>query len=410
MALLFVTLVKEHGLEYLFAATVLTGIIQFILGLLKVGRFLTFIPAAVMIGFVNALAILIFMAQLPQFVGANWLMYALVAATLAIIYLLPRLTKAVPSALVAIMIITVVTISMGWDVRTVKDLGQITQALPIFHLPSVPLNVETFMIILPYAVSLAFVGILESLLTASIIDEMTDTKSDKNREVRGQGIANFVTGFFGGMGGCAMIGQSVINVKSGGRGRLSTFVAGAFLLFLIIVLGDIVSNIPMAALVGVMIMVSIGTFDWQSVWHIRKMPLSDAVVMVVTVVIVVATHDLSKGVLAGVVLSALVFGWKSSRIHADAETVNDQKVYRIKGQLFFGTNDHFVDLFTPQQDQEHVVIDFTHAHVWDHSGVVGIAKVVNRYKSMGLHVEIVGLNQESQTLVNRIGLSGGGSQ
>lgn len=405
MALVLAQLVKDHGLEYMLAATILTGILQFILGLLKIGRFLTFIPASVMIGFVNALAILIFMAQLVQFEGATWVMYVLVAITLGIIYLLPRLTKAVPSPLVAIIIVTAITLYFGIDVRTVGDLGHITKALPAFHLPDIPLNLETLKIIFPYSLSLAFVGILESLLTASIVDDQTETKSDKNREVRGQGIANFITGFFGAMAGCAMIGQSVINVKSGGRGRLSTFVAGAFLLFLILVLADVVSRIPMAALVGVMFMVSIGTFDWQSLRELRKFPIADSFVMIVTVIIVVATDDLSKGVMAGVIISALVYGWKSSRIKANAQMVKGSKTYQVTGQLFFGTTTHFFELFDFQNDPDRVLIDFSNAHVWDHSGVVGISKVVHRYNTLGKHVELKGLNQESQALVNRVGIS-----
>lgn len=406
MALLMVTLVKEHGLDYLLAATVLTGIIQIGLGLLKIGRFITFIPHPVIIGFVNALAILIFMAQLPQFVGATWVMYAMVAGTLAIIYILPRFTKVIPSPLAAIIFMTTLAMYFGLDLRTVGDMGQITRELPLFHLPAVPLTFETLTIIFPYSFALALVGILESLLTATIVDEMTDTRSSKNREVKGQGIANIVTGFFGGMAGCAMIGQSVINVKSGGRGRLSTFVAGAFLLFLIMVLGDVVQQIPMGALVGVMIMVSIGTFDWQSIKNLRRVPVSDSLVMLVTVSIVVATHDLAKGVIAGVILSALIFGWRMARLKAtNFSDPNGAKVYTISGQLFFGTMTHFVDLFTFNEDPNHVIIDFRHSHVWDQSAVAAIAKVLTKYEQIDKHVSIVGLNEESKTLINRIGLS-----
>ncbi|MCS1352627.1 SulP family inorganic anion transporter [Mechercharimyces sp. CAU 1602] len=408
MALLMVTLVKEHGVEYLLAATVLTGIIQFILGLLKVGRFITFVPHSVIIGFVNALAILIFMAQLPHFVGASWVMYAMVAVTLLIIYLLPLITKAVPSPLIAIIVMTTVAITMKLDLKTVGDMGEITQALPFFKIPDIPFNLETLKIILPYSIPLALVGLLESLLTATIVDEETDTKSNKNQEVRGQGMANVVTGFFGGMAGCAMIGQSVINVKSGGRGRLSSFVAGAFLLFLILVMGDIVKQIPMAALVGVMIMVSIGTFDWGSVRSIARIPLTDAVVMVTTVAIVVVTHDLSKGVIAGVIMSALAFGWKVAKLHTAVSEEAGKKVYHVSGQLFFGTMSHFVDLFDYQADPEHVVIDFTTAHVWDQSAVEAIAKAQAKYEGRGKKVTIRGLNDESEALVRRIGLSTSG--
>ncbi|CAM5779863.1 SulP family inorganic anion transporter [Brevibacillus borstelensis] len=406
MALLMVTLVKDHGIEYLFAATVLTGVLQFIMGVFRIGRFITFVPHSVMIGFVNALAILIFMAQLPHFVGESWNMYAMVAGTLAIIYLLPLVTKAVPAPLIAIIVMTVLAIWAGLDVRTVGDMGEITRTLPVFHVADVPFSWETLTIIFPYSFALALVGILESLLTATIIDEMTETKSDKNREVKGQGIANIVTGFFGGMAGCAMIGQSVINVKSGGRGRLSTLVAGLFLLFLIMVLGDVVKQIPMGALVGVMIMVSISTFDWKSLVNLRRVPFSDAVVMIVTVAIVVATHDLSKGVIAGVVISALVFGWKMARLKTNVlYDKNGVKVYTVSGQLFFGTMSHFVEQFDVQSDPERVVVDFRHSHVWDQSAVTAISKVVAAYRQAGKEIVLEGLNEESQKLIERIGLA-----
>jgi SulP family sulfate permease len=406
MALLMVTLVKEHGLEYLLAATILTGIIQIIMGVFKLGKFITFIPHSVIIGFVNALAILIFMAQLPQFVGESWIMYLLVAATLLIIYVLPRFTKAVPSALVAIIVITAVAIFTGVNVSTVGGMGQIPSTLPFFYLPQISISLETLMIILPYSLTLAIVGILESLLTATIVDEMTETKSDKNKEIRGQGIANTITGFFGGMAGCAMIGQSVINVKSGGRGRLSSLMAGVFLLFLILVLGDVVRQIPMAALVGVMIMVSISTFDWQSLLDLKKVPVRDSAVMIVTVSVVVYTHDLAKGVLAGVVLSALIFGWRISRIRTESR-IEDKgtKHYTVYGQMFFGTMSHFVDAFDSQNDPDHIVIDFTPSHVWDHSAVTAIAKVIIKYQQLDKSVTITGLNEESKMLVEQIGLT-----
>lgn len=404
MALLMITLVKDHGIEYLFAATVVTGIIQVLLGVLKVGRFITFLPQTVMIGFVNALAILIFMAQLPHFAGASWMMYAMVAGTLAIIYLFPLITKAVPSPLVAIIIMTAAAIFGGLDLKTVGDMGEITKTLPIFHIPMVEISWKTLMIVLPYAFPLAIVGILESLLTATIVDEFTNTKSDKNREVKGQGIANIVTGFFGGMAGCAMIGQSVINVKSGGRGRLSAFVAGAFLLFLIMVLGDIVIQIPMAALVGVMIMVSIGTFDWQSIKDLKKYPASDALVMLLTVGVVVYTHNLALGVGLGVVLSALVFGWRMAQIKTSTVEKENVKIYTISGQLFFGTMTHFVDLFDFEHDPQTIHIDFANSHVWDHSAVTAIAKVMQKYKRYNKEVIVTGLNAESEHLINRIGL------
>lgn len=406
MALLMVTLVADHGVEYLFAATILTGIIQFIFGIFKFGRYISFVPHPVILGFVNALAILIFMAQLVHFKGQGWLMYVLVAVTLAIIYILPKFTKAVPSALVAIIVMTAITVVSGMNVSTVGDMGKITQQLPMFHIPNIEWTFETFMIIFPTSLTLAIVGLLESLMTATIVDEATETKSDKNKEVRGQGIANFVTGFFGGMAGCAMIGQSVINVKSGGRGRLSAFVAGVFLFFLIMVLGKVVVQIPMAALVGVMIMVSIGTFDWQSLRNLIKVPFADSLVMIATVAVVVYTHDLARGVLVGVILSAIIFGWKISRIQASSVMKEDgTKQYTIRGQMFFGTMNHFGELFNVSNDPGKIVIDFTASHVWDQSAVTAIAKVVQKYQQYDKEVKIVGLNDESKRIIDRIGLA-----
>jgi SulP family sulfate permease len=407
MALLMVNLVKDYGVEYLLAATVLTGILQFIFGIFKVGRFITFVPHSVMLGFVNALAILIFLAQLPHFVGESWQMYVMVAATLAIIYILPRFTTSVPSPLVAIGIMTIIGIYGGFNGRTVGDMGEITRALPIFHLPNIELSLQTLWIILPYSLTLAIVGILESLLTATIVDDMTETKSPKNKEVKGQGIANVVSGFFGGMAGCAMIGQSVINVQSGGRGRLSSLVAGVFLLFLIIVLGDVVKQIPMAALVGVMIMVAIGTFDWQSLKALPRTPRADAFVMIVTVSIVVVTHDLAKGVIAGVIISALIFGWRMARIKTSTvvDRENGVKTYKVSGQMFFGTMSLFVEQFNYNEDPEQIIIDFGSSHVWDHSAVTAIAKVIYKYQKLNKKVTVIGLNEESQKIVDKVGFS-----
>lgn len=405
MALLMVTLVKDHGIEYLFATTILTGIIQFIFGALKIARFMKFIPRSVMVGFVNALAILIFMAQVPHFVGISNLTYIVVAVTLLIIYILPRFTKVVPAPLVAIVAMTVLAIFGHLELRTVGDLGKITSSLPSFMIPDIPLNIETLMIIFPTALALSIVGLLESLLTASIVDDMTDTESDKNKESRGQGIANIVAGFFGGMAGCAMIGQSVINVKSGGRGRLSTFVAGVFLMFLIIVLGDWVVKIPMAALVGVMIMVSIGTFDWSSLRTMPKVPLSDSIVMVVTVVTVVATHDLSKGVFAGIILSAIFFVAKISKVHVKVSPNSSKRetVYDIKGQLFFASVQDFVKSFSlSDQEKEKVTLNFAEAHIWDDSVVAAIDKVVLKLKENNKDVLLTGLNDDSKKLLKKL--------
>ncbi|NOU69774.1 STAS domain-containing protein [Paenibacillus sp. LMG 31461] len=404
MASLMGPVVAKYGIEYLFAATILTGVLQYVMGLLKFGRFITFIPHSVMTGFVNALAIIIFMAQFPSFEGANWQMPLMIAGTLAIIYILPRFTQAVPSPLVAIIVMTIISTSLHLDLRTVGDMGKITQELPFFHIPQIDLSFELIWRMLPFSLALAVVGMTESLMTATIVDEMTETKSDKNKEVKGQGIANVVSGLFGGMAGCAMIGQTVINVKSGGRARLSTFVSGVFLLFLILVLGDVVKQIPMGALVGVMFMVSIGTFDWNSLRTLARIPRSDALIMIVTVAIVVATSDLAIGVVSGVILSALVYGWRSARIKAHTTIEkNGTKVYRITGQLFFGTMAHFVELFDYKNDPESIVIDFTSSHVWDHSAVTAIAKTMQRYEQINKTVTMIGLNAESKHLMDRVG-------
>ncbi|MDW4508833.1 SulP family inorganic anion transporter [Priestia megaterium] len=403
MALLMVTLVKEHGMEYLWATTILTGVIQLLFGIFKIARFMKFIPRSVMVGFVNALAILIFMAQVPHFVGISTMTYVFVALTLVIIYVLPRFTKAVPSPLVAIVVMTIVAIFGGFNLRTVGDLGEITKSLPIFSIPNVPWNMETLSIIFPTALGLSIVGLTESLLTASIVDDMTDTSSNKNQESRGQGIANIVVGFFGGMAGCAMIGQTVINVKSGGRGRLSTFVAGLFLMFLILVLGDWVVKIPMAALAGVMIMVSIGTFDWSSLRTLTKVPLTDTVVMLVTVITVVATHDLSKGVIAGVILSAVFFAAKISKLDVSAKESEHQTVYKVKGQLFFASVEDFVNSFSFTEKQDQILIDFSEAHIWDDSAVAAIDKIVLKLKEQtSAEVKLTGLNDVSEELLQRL--------
>lgn len=404
MAVLMVGLVKDHGVEYLFATTILTGIIQFVLGLFKVGRFITFVPQSVITGFVNALAILIFMAQLVHFQGAGWVMYAMVAGTLAIIYILPRFVKAVPAPLVAIIVMTILTALLNLDIKRVGDMGALTNTLPIFHLPQIEWTMQTLSIIAPYAFTMALVGLLESLLTATIVDEMTDTRSSKNREVRGQGIANVVTGFFGGMAGCAMIGQSVINVKSGARGRLSTLTAGVFLAFLLLALGSVVKQIPMGALVGVMFMVCIGTFNWKSITTIHRVPRAEALIMVITVAIVVYTDDLSKGVMVGVLLSALNFGWSMAKIKVHARGDEELKVYEVSGPMFFGSASHFLEHFSPSQDPAQIEINFTHSHIWDHSAVTAIGKVLNKYEETGRKVELTGLNEESRSLLNRMDL------
>jgi high affinity sulfate transporter 1 len=404
MALLMVTLVADHGLQYLLAATILTGIIQVIMGISKLSRLMKFIPRSVMTGFVNSLAILIFMAQIPHFIGESWAMYAMVAGALAIIYILPRFTKSLPAPLIAIIVITLVAVFSGSAVRTVGDMGELTQALPIFLIPSIPFNFETLMIIFPYSLALAIVGLLESFLTASIVDDMTDTDSDKNKEAKGQGTANIITGFFGGMAGCAMIGQSVINVKSGGTGRLSSLVSGVFLMVLILALNNVLIQIPMAALVGVMIMVAIGTFDWSSLKTIHIMPKSDAVVMIVTVVTVVVTHDLSKGVLAGVLLSAIFFAAKISKVKVTSISSegSSKKIYKVTGQLFFASVTDFINAFDYKEKIEIIDLDLSNAHLWDDSAVAAIDKVVIKYHQNNTKVNIKGLNKESKQLVSKL--------
>ncbi|MFK9120342.1 SulP family inorganic anion transporter [Peribacillus frigoritolerans] len=404
MALLMVPLVKEHGLNYLLAATILTGVIQVIFGVFKVAKLMKFIPRAVMIGFVNALAILIFMAQVPHFLGISNMTYVFVAITLVIVYVLPRFIKSIPAPLIAIIALTVVAIYSNLDLRTVGDLGAITRSLPEFFIPNVPFTFETVTIIFPYSIALAIVGLLETLLTSSIVDDMTNTDSNKNREARGQGIANIITGFFGGMAGCAMIGQSVINVKSGGRGRLSTLIAGLFLMFLIIVLGDLVVQIPMPVLVGIMIMVSIGTFDWSSFSYLRKAPKSDAAVMLVTVIIVVSTHDLSKGVIAGVILSAIFFVAKISRIKMAKEEHKNGLLFNVEGQLFFASVEGFVNSFDFTVENRSVVIDFSNSHIWDDSAVGAIDKVVIKYREQNNSVTIKGLDSASKKIVDKLAI------
>ncbi|MDZ5607543.1 SulP family inorganic anion transporter [Bacillus pseudomycoides] len=402
MALLMVTIVKDYGLQYLFATTILTGVVQIIFGVLKLSSFMKFVPRSVMSGFVNSLGILVFTAQLPHFKGANWQMYALVALGLVIIYLFPRITTAVPSTLIAIIVVTSIALLGGFQLRTVGDMGSLPTELPFFGIPDVPFTLETLAIILPYSIMLAVIGLLESLLTASLLDDMTDTPSNKHKEARGQGISNIVAGFFGGMAGCAMIGQSIINMKSGGRGRLSTFVAGGFLIVLLFVLGDYVVHIPMAALVAVMIMVSIGTFDWNSVFTLHKVPKGDAFVMIVTVAIVLVTHNLALGVVIGTVISAVLFAFNMAKIHVKHFYVGEKKVYAIHGQLFFASTTEFINAFQFKEDVKEVEIDFTHAHVWDDSAVAAVDKVAMKYEQAGVKVNVVGLNERSLQLIKKL--------
>ena len=407
MALLMVTLVKQHGLEYLLAATLLTGVLQIGAGFLKLGGLMRFVSKSVVTGFVNALAILIFMAQLPELTNVTWHVYAMTAAGLGIIYLfplLPKIGKNLPSPLVCIVVLTAVAMYLGMDIRTVGDMGELPDTLPIFLWPEVPLNLDTLKIILPYSVALAIVGLLESLMTATIIDELTDTKSNRDQECKGQGIANIGAGLLGGMAGCAMIGQSVINIKSGGRGRLSTFCAGFFLLIMVVFLSDWIKQIPMAALVAVMIMVSIGTFSWSSVRDIKKFPLSSSIVMTTTVAVVLATHNLALGVLAGVLLSTLFFANKIARlmvIQQEQVEPNAPLHYQVIGQVFFASAEKFLESFDFSLAAEKVVIDLTRAHFWDITAVSALDSIVIRYQRLGAEVSVIGMNEASKTVIDK---------
>lgn len=410
MALLMVTLVKNHGLEYLLAATLLCGVLQIGAGYLKLGSLMRFVSRSVVTGFVNALAILIFMAQLPELTNVTWHVYAMCAAGLGIIYLfpyVPKIGQLIPSPLVCILSMTAAAMYFGLDIRTVGDMGELPDTLPIFLWPDVPRTFDTLAIIFPYSAALAVVGLLESMMTATIIDDMTDTSSDKNRECKGQGVANIASGLMGGMAGCAMIGQSVINVKSGGRGRLSCLVAGSVLLLMVVFLSDWVSQIPMAALVAVMIMVSIGTFSWDSLRNLKKFPLSTNIVMLATVAVTVYTHNLAYGVFVGVLLAAMFFANKIGHFlyitsHADSE--GGQRTYTVVGQVFFSSADKFVAAFDFKEALSKVTIDLTRAHFWDITAVAALDKVVLKLRRAGSEVEVLGLNDASATLIDRFGV------
>ncbi|MGM0913449.1 MAG: SulP family inorganic anion transporter [Pseudomonadota bacterium] len=407
MALLMITLVKEHGLEYLLAATLLTGVLQIVAGYLKLADLMRFVSRSVVTGFVNALAILIFMAQLPELTGVTWHVYAMTAAGLAIIYGFPHVPvigKTIPSPLVCILVLTAVYLLTGMEIRSVGDMGELPDSLPVFLWPEVPLNLETLMIILPYSVMLAVVGLLESMMTATIIDDLTDTKSNKNRECKGQGIANIGAGLIGGMAGCAMIGQSVINIKSGGRRRMSTLIAGVALLLMVVFLADWVSQIPMAALVAVMIMVSIGTFSWESIRDLKKHPMSTNFVMLATVVVTVGTHNLAIGVFVGVLLAAMFFANKVGNILYIGSEEGDEgstRVYKVVGQVFFASSERFGNAFDFKETVEKVTIDLSRAHFWDITAVQALDRIVIKFRREGTEVELIGLNEASATIVDR---------
>ncbi|MFJ1815493.1 SulP family inorganic anion transporter [Staphylococcus saprophyticus] len=402
VALLVTPLVKEHGVEYLFAATILMGGIQLLLGILKVGRLMKFIPRSVMIGFVNALGIMIFMSQIEHIFGISISTYIYVIITLLIVYIIPRFFKAIPAPLIAIIFLTALYMYTGSDIRTVGDLGSIKQTLPHFLVPNVPYNLETLQIIFPYSLSMAIVGLVESLLTAKIVDDATDTYSSKNKESRGQGIANIITGFFGGMGGCAMIGQSVINVKSGANSRLSTFTAGIVLIFMIIVLGGVVVQIPMPILAGIMVMVSIGTVDWNSFKYIKKAPKTDALVMILTVIIVLMTHNLAIGVVVGVVFSAIFFATKISKVEVIHEELDKKHHFSFKGQIFFVSIDSMMEQIDLNIEDSVIVLNFDHAHLWDDSAVDAIDTIVRKFEEKNNIVYVEKLNTDSQKIVSEL--------
>ncbi len=407
IALIVAPLAQEHGVEFLVAAVVLGGIFQVALAWLGVARLMRFLPRSVMVGFVNSLAILILLAQLPQLLGVSWAVYPLVAAGLLLIYGLPRLTTAVPSPLVAIVVLTGLTVTAGVVVPTVGDEGELPSSLPVFAIPSVPLSFDTLALIAPYAVGIALVGLLESLMTAKLVDDITDTHSDKTRESWGQGVANIVTGFFGGMGGCAMIGQTMINVKSGARTRVSTFLSGVFLLLLVVALGGLVALIPMAALVAVMILVAVSTFDWHSVAPdtLRRMPRSETAVMLVTVAVVVTTHNLAYGVGAGVLTAMVLFARRVAHL-VEVTSVTDpdgsEVIYSVHGQVFFASSNDLVYQFDYAGDPDTVVIDLSQAHIWDASSVAALDAVTTKYARRGKTVEIIGLNESSAHIHDRL--------
>ncbi|WP_220480070.1 SulP family inorganic anion transporter [Halosaccharopolyspora lacisalsi] len=401
VALVVAPVVRDHGVEYLIATVILGGLIQALLGGLGVARLMRFLPRSVMVGFTNALAILIFTAQLPYLTDVPWTVYALVAVGLAVMVGLPRVTKAIPAPLVAIVALTAFTVAASMSVPTVGDQGELPSSLPVLGLPSVPLTFETLRVIAPYALAMALVGLLESLMTAKLVDGITDTHSNKTRESWGQGVANIVTGFFGGMGGCAMIGQTMINVKSGARTRLSTFLAGLFLLVLVVALGPVVALIPMAALVGVMIMVSVGTFDWHSIHPatLRRMPKSETAVMVATVAVTVFTHNLAIGVVVGVLTAMVLFARRVAHL-VSVDSVLDPdgstKIYRVTGQLFFASSNDLVFQFDYANDPENVVIDLSEANIWDASTVASLDAITTKYEQRGTTLTITGMNDSSE--------------
>ncbi|MGK0715201.1 SulP family inorganic anion transporter [Leucobacter sp. W1153] len=416
-ALVIAPLVASHGVDYFIAAVILAGIFQVILGVVGVAKLMRFIPRSVMIGFVNALGILIFMSQLPELIDVPWLVYPLTALGLLVIYLLPYVTKAVPAPLVSIVLVTLIAIVFALNVPTVGDKGELPESLPTLFIPNVPLTFETFQIIAPFALGMALVGLLESLMTAKLVDDITDTRSNKVRESWGQGAANIITGFFGGMGGCAMVGQTMINVRaSGARTRISTFLAGVFVLILAVSLGDIVAMIPMAALVAVMIFVSVATFDWHSIKlsTLKMMPKSETAVMVITVVLTVWTHNLAVGVIIGVIAAMIAFARRVAHLVTVERRIEEHfgeqiAKYEVKGELFFASSNDLYTQFEYAEDPDHIVIDMYNSHLWDASTIAALDSVTDKYERYGKQVEVVGLNPASLKMRDRMGgrLGGG---
>ncbi|MFC5994310.1 SulP family inorganic anion transporter [Pseudonocardia hispaniensis] len=408
IALVVAPLAREHGLSYLIATVILGGLFQVVLGALGIARLMRFVPRSVMVGFVNALAILIFLAQVPELIDVPWPVYPLFAGGLALMLVFPRLTKAVPAPLVSIVALTALTVAAGIAVPTVGDKGALPTSLPVPGLPQVPFTLDTLTLLAPYALAFALVGLLESLMTAKLVDDITDTHSNKTRESIGQGIANVVTGFFGGMGGCAMIGQTMINVKvAGARTRLSTFLAGVFLMVLCIAFGPLVSDIPMAALVAVMVLVAFGTFDWHSIAPatLKRMPTGEITVMVVTVAVVVASDNLALGVIVGTITGLIIFARRVAHlvnVTAVADPDGTQVVYAVTGELFFASSNDLVYQFDYTGDPDKVVIDLTDAHIWDASTVAALDAITTKYEARGKSVEIVGLNEHSATMHGRL--------
>ncbi|MFF2496000.1 SulP family inorganic anion transporter [Agromyces sp. NPDC058064] len=410
VALVIAPVARDYGMDYFIATVILAGLFQVVLGVLGVAKLMRFIPRSVMVGFVNSLAILIFSAQLPQLIGVPWMVYPLVAAGLAIMVLFPKLTKLVPAPLVSIVLITVATVSIGLSVPTVGDQGELPRSLPELFIPNVPLTWDTFRTIGPYALAMALVGLLESLMTAKLVDDVTDTRSRKTREALGQGAANVLSGLFGGMGGCAMIGQTMINVKvSGARTRISTFLAGVFLLILVVVLGDLVAIIPMAALVAVMVMVSVATFDWHSIrWStLKRMPKSETTVMIVTVAVVVATHNLAIGVIVGVLVAMVAFARRVAHFATVERSLDEEAAvpsanYRVEGELFFASSNDLTTQFDYTGDPDRVVIDMSNSHIWDASTVAALDAITTKYEHHGKRVIITGMNEASTKMHERL--------